>query len=98
MQEVQRMNKAELISAVAEKADLTKKDTDKFLSAFEDVVTDALVEGKKIQLVGFFTIDVTERAECEGRNPQTGQPMKIAASKTPRFRVGKKLKDAVNSK
>jgi len=90
------MNKQELITAIASQSDLTKKDAEKFLSAFEDVVTAALVEGKKIQIVGFLTIDVVERAEREGRNPQSGQPMKIAASKAPRFKVGKTLKDAVN--
>jgi len=92
------MNKQELITAVAEKSDLTKKDAEKFLSAFEDVITGALVEGKKIQLVGFLTVDVVERAEREGRNPQTGKPMKIAASKAPRFKAGKSLRDAVNGK
>jgi len=92
------MNKTELIAAVAGEADLTKKDAEKFLSAFESVVTNALVAGNKVQLVGFMTIDVVERAEREGRNPQTGQPMKIAASKAPRFKVGKKLRDAVNGK
>jgi len=92
------MNKTELIAAVAAKSDLTKKDAEKFLSAFEEVVTQALVEGQKVQLVGFLTIDVVARAEREGRNPQTGQPMKIAASKAPRFKVGKKLRDAVNGK
>jgi DNA-binding protein HU-beta len=92
------MNKTELIAAVAGEADLTKKDAEKFLSAFESVVTKALVAEKKVQLVGFMTIDVVARAEREGRNPQTGQPMKIAASKAPRFKVGKKLRDAVNGK
>ncbi|MCL2356025.1 MAG: HU family DNA-binding protein [Defluviitaleaceae bacterium] len=92
------MNKTELIAAVAAAADLTKKDAEKFLAAFEGVVTDALVEGNKVQLVGFMTIDVVERAEREGRNPQTGEPMRIAASKAPRFKVGKKLRDAVNGK
>jgi DNA-binding protein HU-beta len=92
------MNKTELIAAVASEADLTKKDAEKFLSAFENVVTNALVADKKVQLVGFMTIDVVARAEREGRNPQTGQPMKIAASKAPRFKVGKKLRDAVNGK
>ena len=90
------MNKTELISAVAGKADLTKKDAEKFLSAFEDVITKALVDGQKVQLVGFVTIDVVERAARDGRNPQTGAPMKIPASKAPRFKVGKKLRDAVN--
>ena len=92
------MNKTELVAAVAAKADLTKKDAEKFLCAFEDVVTQALVEGKKVQLVGFLTVDVVARAEREGRNPQTGKAMKIAASKAPRFKVGKKLRDAVNGK
>ena len=92
------MNKTELIAAVAGEADLTKKDAEKFLSAFENVITKALVDGKKVQLVGFMTIDVVERAEREGRNPQTREPMKIAASKAPRFKVGKKLRDAVNGK
>jgi len=92
------MNKTELVAAVAAKADLTKKDAEKFLGAFEDVVTSALVEGKKVQLVGFLTVDVVARAEREGRNPQTGKAMKIAASKAPRFKVGKKLRDAVNGK
>ena len=92
------MNKAELIAAVAAKAELTNKDAEKFISSFEDVVTKALVDGQKVQLVGFLTIDVVERAEREGRNPQTGAPMKIAASRAPRFKVGKKLRDAVNGK
>jgi len=92
------MNKSELIAAVAAKSDLTKKDADKFLSAFEEVVTEALVAEDKVQLVGFFTVDVSERAEREGRNPQTGQPMTIAASKNVRFKAGKKLKDAVNGR
>ena len=92
------MNKQELVAAVAENANLTKKDAEKFLSSFESVITKALVEGKKVQLVGFLTIDVAERAEREGRNPQTGQPMKIAASKAPRFKAGKSLRDAVNGK
>ncbi|MCL2387570.1 MAG: HU family DNA-binding protein [Defluviitaleaceae bacterium] len=92
------MNKTELIAAIAADADLTKKDAEKFLAAFESVVTKALVEDKKVQLVGFLTASVVERAEREGRNPQTGQPMKIAASKAPTFKAGKKLKDAVNGK
>ncbi len=92
------MNKTELIAAIAAKSELTKKDAEKALVAFEDAVTEALVAGEKVQLVGFVTIDVAERAEREGRNPQTGEPMKIAASKAPRFKVGKKLRDAVNGK
>jgi len=90
------MNKAELVSAIAEKAAMTKKDSEKALQAFVDVVTEELEKGGKVQLVGFGTFDVAERKEREGRNPQTGAPMKIAASKAPRFKVGKALKDAVN--
>ena len=92
------MNKTELIAAMASKADLTKKDTEKALSAFVDTVTEALVAGGKVQLVGFGTFDVAARAAREGRNPQTGKPMPIPASKAPRFKVGKALRDAVNAK
>ena len=91
------MNRSDFITAIAGKADFTKKDTEKFLATFEEVVTEALTSGEKIQLVGFLSIDVVERAEREGRNPQTGKPMKIAASKTPRFKAGKSLKDAINN-
>ncbi|MCL2620974.1 MAG: HU family DNA-binding protein [Defluviitaleaceae bacterium] len=90
------MNKSELVSAVAEKAEITKKDAEKFIQTFVDVVTDELAKGGKVQLVGFGTFDVAERKAREGRNPQTGAPMKISASKAPRFKVGKALKDAVN--
>ncbi|MCL2708918.1 MAG: HU family DNA-binding protein [Defluviitaleaceae bacterium] len=92
------MNKTELISAIAAKSDLTKKDAEKALKAFEEAVTEALVAGNKVQLVGFGTFDVAKRAEREGRNPQTGAAMKIKASKAPRFKVGKALRDAVNGK
>jgi len=92
------MNKTEIIAAMAEQTGLSKKDAGKFLSAFETIITNALVSGQKIQLVGFFSADVAERAAREGRNPQTGQPMKIAASKAPRFKAGKKLRDEVNGK
>lgn len=92
------MNKAELITAIVEKTGSTKKETEKVLKAFEDVVTDELVNGGKVQLVGFGTFDVSNRAAREGRNPQTGAAMKIAASKAPRFKAGKVLKDAVNNK
>ena len=91
------MNRSDFITAIAGKADFTKKDTEKFLATFEEVVTQVLVDGDKVQLVGFLTIDVVERAEREGRNPQTGKPMKIAASKAPRFKAGKTLRDAVNN-
>jgi len=92
------MNKNELISAMAAKAEMSKKDAEKALRAFEDVVVAELVGGGKVQLVGFGTFDVAERAAREGRNPQTGAPMQISASKAPRFKVGKMLKDAVNKK
>ena len=90
------MNKTELIAAVAEKAEISKKDAEKALKAFTDVVTDELVKGEKVQLVGFGTFEVSERAEREGRNPKCGEPMTIAASKSPKFKAGKALKDMVN--
>ncbi|MCL2703775.1 MAG: HU family DNA-binding protein [Defluviitaleaceae bacterium] len=92
------MNKAELISAIVEKTGLTKKETEKTLKAFEEVVSEELVKGGKVQLVGFGTFDVSDRVARTGRNPQTGEPMNIEASKAPRFKAGKVLKDAVNSK
>ena len=91
------MNKTELIAAVAEKAEISKKDSEKALKAFIDVVTDELKAGGKIQLVGFGTFEVSERAAREGRNPQTGKTMKIAACKAPKFKAGKALKDAINA-
>ncbi len=91
------MNKAELVTAIAEKTELSKKDSEKALKAFIDVVTEELVKGEKIQLVGFGTFEVTERAAREGRNPQTGETMSIAASKAPRFKAGKALKDVINA-
>ena len=90
------MNKAELIAAVAENAELTKKDAEKAGKAFIEVVTDELKKGEKVQVVGFGTFEVAERAAREGRNPQTGEAMKIAASKSPKFKAGKALKDALN--
>ena len=90
------MNKAELIAAVAENAELTKKDAEKAVKAFIEVVTDELKKGEKVQVVGFGTFEVAERAAREGRNPQTGEAMKIAASKSPKFKAGKALKDALN--
>ena len=91
------MNKTELIAAVAEKAEISKKDSEKALKAFIDVVTDELKNGEKIQLVGFGTFEVSERAAREGRNPQTGKKMKIEACKAPKFKAGKALKDAINA-
>lgn len=90
------MNKAELVAAIAEKTELSKKDSEKALKAFIDVVSEELQKGEKIQLVGFGTFEVAERAAREGRNPQTGKTMKIAASKSPKFKAGKALKDQIN--
>ena len=90
------MNKTELVAAIAEKAELSKKDAEKALKAFTETVAEQLKNGDKIQLVGFGTFEVSERPEREGRNPQTGETMKIAACKAPKFKAGKALKDAVN--
>ncbi len=90
------MNKTELVAAIAEKASLSKKDSEKALKAFIDVVSDELKKGEKVQLVGFGTFEVIERAAREGRNPLTGEKMQIKASKAPKFKAGKALKDAVN--
>ncbi|MCR4843056.1 MAG: HU family DNA-binding protein [Eubacterium sp.] len=92
------MNKTELVAAIAEKANLSKKEADAAVKAFTEVVTEELKKGEKIQLVGFGTFEVSARAAREGRNPQTGATMKIAASKAPKFKAGKALKDAVNKK
>lgn len=91
------MNRAELVTAVAEKAELSKKDAEKALKAFVDVVTEELKKEEKVQLVGFGTFEVSKRAAREGRNPQTGKTMKIEACKAPKFKAGKALKDAVNA-
>ena len=91
------MNKAELVAAMAEQAGLSKKDAEAALKAFTDVVSDELKNGGKVQLVGFGTFEVSERAERTGRNPQSGEVMKIAASKAPKFKAGKALKDLVNA-
>ncbi|MDR1801789.1 MAG: HU family DNA-binding protein [Lachnospiraceae bacterium] len=90
------MNKTELVAEIANEAGLSKKDAEKAVKAFIDVVTTQLKGGKKVQLVGFGTFEVSQRAAREGRNPQTGKTMKIAASKAPKFKAGKALKDAVN--
>lgn len=90
------MNKAELITAMSEEAGLTKKDAEKALDAFTDTVSKALAAGDKVQLVGFGTFETTKRAAREGRNPQTGKTVKIAASVAPKFKAGKELKDIVN--
>ena len=92
------MNKAELVAAIAEKTELSKKDSEKALKAFIDVVTEELIKGEKVSLIGFGTFEVSERAERTGRNPQTGKEMTIPASKAPKFKAGKALKDLVNGK
>ena len=91
------MNKTELVAAVAEQAGLSKKDAEAAVKAFTDVVAEALKAGDKIQLVGFGTFEVSERAAREGRNPRTGETMTIEASKSPKFKAGKALKDLVNA-
>ena len=91
------MNKTELIDAMAEKTGLTKKNAEAALNAFVETVSEQLVKGDKVSLVGFGTFEVTERAAREGRNPQTGETMTIAASKAPKFKAGKGLKDQVNA-
>ena len=90
------MNKTELIAAVAEQAELTKKDAEKAVKAFTEVIAAELKKGEKVQLVGFGTFEVSKRAAREGRNPQTGKTMKIKASKTAKFKAGKALKDSLN--
>jgi len=92
------MNKTELVTAMASASGLSKKDSEKALKSFIEVVTDQLKKGDKIQLVGFGTFEVVKRAAREGRNPATGEAMKIKASKAPKFKAGKALKDAVNKK
>ena len=89
------MNKTELIAAVAEKTDLSKKDADAAVSAVLGAITDALKAGDKVQLVGFGTFEVRNRAAKQGRNPRTGETMTVPASKVPAFKAGKALKDAV---
>ena len=89
------MNKAELIAAVAEKAGLSKKDTEKVINAASDTITDELVAGEKVSLVGFGSFDVRDRAERTGRNPVTREEITFPASRTPVFKAGKALKDAV---
>jgi DNA-binding protein HU-beta len=90
------MNRVELVAAMAEKAGLAKKDAEKALKAFTDVVAEELKKGEKIQLFGFGTFEVSERAAREGRNPRSGETMTIAACKAPKFKAGKALKDAIN--
>ena len=91
------MNKTELVAAISEQANISKKDAEAALKAFTDTVAAELKKGEKIQLVGFGTFEVSERAAREGRNPQRGATMKIAATKAPKFKAGKALKDLVNA-
>jgi len=90
------LNKSELVNSIAEKSGLTKKDAEKSLNAFVESVEETLVSGEKLQLVGFGSFEVRERAERKGRNPQTKAEITIPASKSPVFKVGKVLKDLVN--
>ncbi len=90
------MNKTEFIAAVAAQAELSKKDAEKAVNAALAVTTDALAKGDKVQLVGFGTFEVRERSAREGKNPRTGEVIKIEASKVPAFKAGKALKDVVN--
>ncbi len=92
------MNKTELVAAMAEKCELSKKDTEKVLKAFTETVSEQLKKGDKIQLVGFGTFEVVDRAARTGKNPQTGKAINIAACKAPKFKAGKALKEIVNKK
>lgn len=96
IQEVNIMNKSELIAEVAEKAAITKKDADAAVSAVIASITEALQKGEKVQLVGFGTFEIRERSARTGRNPRTNSEIEIPASKSPAFKAGKALKDAVN--
>lgn len=91
------MNKTELVAAIADKAEISRKDAEKVITAFTETVACELKKGGKVQLVGFGTFEVSERAAREGRNPQSGEPMQIAASKAPRFKAGKAFKDMLNA-
>ena len=92
------MTTTELVAAIAEKTELTKKDSEKALKAFIDVVTEELKKGEKVQLVGFGTFEVAKRNARTGKNPQTGKAIKIPACKAPKFKAGKALKETVNKK
>ncbi|MGN1145021.1 MAG: HU family DNA-binding protein [Acetatifactor sp.] len=97
LQEEFNMNKTELVAAMAEQAGISKKDAEKALKAFTDVVAGELKKDGKVQLVGFGTFEVAKRAAREGINPATQKPIKIAASKAPKFKAGKALKDMLNA-
>ena len=91
------MNKSELIAALVEKTEFSKKDAEKALNAFVDVISGSLAKNEKVQLIGFGTFDVKKRPSRTARNPRTGAEIKIAASKAPAFKAGKALKDKVNT-
>ena len=91
------MNKTELITGMAEKAEISKKDAEKALNAFTNIVADTLVDGDRVSITGFGTFEVVERAARTGRNPQTGESIQIQASKSPKFKTGKALKDAIKA-
>lgn len=91
------MNKTDLVKAISEKTSVSQKDADAVIKAFTEVVAEELKKGEKIALVGFGTFEVAERAAREGINPATGKKIKIAASKAPKFKAGKALKDTVNA-
>lgn len=91
------MNKVELVNAISTKADCTKKDAAKYLDAIVETITETLAKGEKISLVGFGSFEVVDREARTGRNPQTGEPIEIPASKAPKFRAGAKLKEIVNA-
>lgn len=92
------MNKTELIAAVAQKSDLTKKDAEKAVKAVFEAISDSLTQGDKVQIIGFGTFEVRQRKAREGHNPRNNEPIQIEASKTPAFKAGKQLKDLVNNK
>ena len=92
------MNKTELIAAVANEAEITKKDAEKAVKAVVSVISDSLTKGDKVQIIGFGTFEVRQRKAREGRNPRNNEPIQIEASKTPAFKAGKQLKDLVNNK
>ena len=92
------MNKTEVIAAVANEAEITKKDAEKAVKAVFSVISDSLTKGDKVQIIGFGTFEVRQRKAREGRNPRNNEPIQIEASKTPAFKAGKQLKDLVNNK
>ena len=92
------MNKTELITVVAQKTDLSKRDAERVVKTVFDTITEELAKGDKVQVIGFGTFEVRERQAREGRNPQNGESITIAASKSPAFKAGKQLKDLVNNK